>query len=346
MPIQAHYGDGRSARRHPVTIFRARNGLQVVGAHIDARYGFDAIRLTEPFAHAPSLVWFNDGAHCEVEGAHYPALAAMLEQPPSRVVRWQRQWRIALGSIGILAAVTAAGYLWGVPLAAEAITALLPRSADVQIGAATRNALAAQGLTHPSSLTPAQRADILQAWASVQPAHPRMPLSLQIDAMSPRFGPNAIALPDGTVILNDAMARKILAGAARFDANGSAALAGVLAHEIGHVEGRHSMRSVVRGSLTAALSGFLFGDFSAVAAGAPVALLGARHSRAMEAQADFYAMATLQARHLPLTPLADLFQTMEKTDGGKDKGWFGTAVSYLSSHPLSKDRAALLRRAQ
>jgi Zn-dependent protease with chaperone function len=344
MSIPAHYSDGRSARRHAVTLSCADGHVHVAGAGIDARYPLAAVRMTEPFAQAATIVYFNDGAQCEVAGSDYPALAALLGYQPSRVVRWQRHWRIALASVALLTVTVTAGAIWGVPAATTTITALLPRAADVRIGEITQQALQAQGLTKPSALSAAQQDAIHRAWQTVQPAQARMPMRLQVRAMPPTFGPNALALPDGTVIFNDAMAYQILDGADSFDADGHAALAGVLAHEVGHIEGRHSMQSVVRGSLTTAFAAFLFGDFSAVAAGAPVVLLGARHSRAMEAAADQYALAVLRARHLPAAPLADLFRSMGKEED-EAPGWLRTASGYLSSHPGSAARAAALRAA-
>jgi Zn-dependent protease with chaperone function len=345
MSIPAQYGDGRSARRHAVTLFRSGESLRIVGAHVDARHPLASVRLTEPFAHAATIAWFDDGAYCEVSGAHVTALTAMLGRRASAVVRAQRRWPLAVGAIAALAAAIAAGAIWGLPVAAEGLTALLPQDVDRHVGALTRDAFAARGLTGASTLDAAQQTAIGRIWRSVQPALPRIPMTLLVRAMPAPFGPNALALPDGTVILNDAMVRKILAGAATFDASQSAALAGVLAHEIGHIEGRHSMRSVVRASLTTAAAAYLFGDFSAVAAGAPAILLGASHSRAMETAADEYALAALQARYLPLGPLSNLFVSMDEKKDARQPAWFGSATGYLSSHPGSIERAARLRAA-
>lgn len=345
MTLPAHYGNGRSARRHAVTLARSGDALQVLGERIDVCYRLTQMRLTEPLAHAPGIVYFDDGAHCQIDAADYPALVALVGQRPSLVVRWQGHWRLALAALVALVAVIGAGAVWGVPAAASTLTALLPASADVRIGAITRNALTTRGLFKPSAVTPAQEHQIRQVWQAVQPARPRMPMTLLLRTMPASFGLNALALPDGSVVLNDAMVARILGRDAVFSPAASAALAGVLAHEIGHIEGRHSMRSVVRGSLTTAFAAFLFGDFSAVAAGAPAVLLGARHSRAMETEADAYAMAALQARHLPLAPLADLFLTMDQNQPGKSRqpAWFSSATTYLASHPGGSARAALLR---
>ena len=347
MTIPAQYGNGHSARRHAVTLASSDGFLYVAGEYVAAQYPLSGVRLTEPFAHAASILYFDDGAHCEVDGAHYPALAAMLGQRASLVVRAQREWRMVLASIGMLIAVIGAGAVWGLPIATVALTALLPQGADMRIGEISRDALTRQRLLKPSTLSAVQQADIAQVWNSVQPARPRMPMTLIVRAMPIEFGPNALALPDGTIILNDAMVQKILRGAPDFAPTSSAALAGVLSHEIGHIEGRHSMLSVVRASLTTACAAYLFGDFSAVAAGAPAVLLGARHSRTMEADADAYAIAALQARHLPLEPLADLFRFIDSAQPGdkKQAGWIGNAASYLASHPGSAERAERLRAA-
>lgn len=343
--VTAEYSDGRSTRRHPVVLSTTTGRLRVQGASIDASYAMAEIRLTEQFEHAASMAYFSDGAHCTLRGDQRGALATLLGRRPSVVVRWQRHWPVALACVAGLAAVLAAGVIWGLPTAAERLTSALPASADVHVGAGSLAALTTQEMLLPTTLTPAQQSDIRQAWRRVLPAQSRVPLHLLIRAMPAQFGPNALALPGGTVIVNDAMANAILDGSARFDDSGLAAMSGVLAHEIGHVQGRHSMRALVRGSMTAAVTGFLFGDFSAVAAGAPAILLGAHHSRAMEEEADAYALATLQARHIPVTPMADLFDDIVAGQDDTDAapGWFSTATGYLASHPGSKARAAAFR---
>lgn len=122
-------------------------------------------------------------------------------------------------------------------------------------------------------------------------------------------------------------------------------LAGVLAHEIGHIEQRHSVRVMARTSLTAALSAALLGDFSAVAAGAPAILLKMQYSREMETAADRYAAAALQQRGLPLAPLAAFFERIEEQQAKVSQyvpDWLRNTMAYAASHPSNRERAALL----
>jgi predicted Zn-dependent protease len=162
------------------------------------------------------------------------------------------------------------------------------------------------------------------------------------------LGANAIALPDGTIIVTDRMLLEILGRQTEFGVAETAQLAGVLAHEIGHVERRHSARALARSSLTAALSAALFGDFSAVAAGVPALIMNMSNSREMEMEADSYAIAALNERRMPLAPLAELFESLGALHEEADQDapeWLAGAGRYLASHPAAAERGARVRAA-
>jgi Zn-dependent protease with chaperone function len=95
---------------------------------------------------------------------------------------------------------------------------------------------------------------------------------------------------------------------------------------------RHSVRAITRSSLTAALSATLFGDFSAVAAGLPAVLSNMEYSRDMELAADAYAAQALGQRRIPVKPLADLFDHLDRKTEKVPK-FFRQAMSYASTHP-------------
>ena len=69
------------------------------------------------------------------------------------------------------------------------------------------------------------------------------------------LGPNAFALPAGTIVITDELVQL-----ARHDDE----LRAVFAHEIGHITGRHAMRMLLQNSATALLAVGLLGDVSAV----------------------------------------------------------------------------------
>lgn len=344
----ALYFDGRSARRHAVHLELSRGVIGVIGvagAPGAPTYAFHQARMAEPFAHAPCVIDLDDGARLEVADADArAALAQALCYRPSPVERLQRHWYAALLSLVVLVVAVGALVQWGVPVATEHIVRQLPPAADIEIGKRSLAALRGKVLL-PSRLSDHRIAEVLAIFDKVKPHKPRIPLTFVLMDM-PRKPPNALAFPNGTIVLTDAMVRHALNEHGQLDAAAEAKLAAVLAHEIGHIEQRHSMHAIVRASLLGAGSAALFGDFSAVAAAAPVALLNMDYSRAMETAADDHAIRRLRELGIPTAPLADLFDALAKQTPGMSKlpKWLSKNSIYLSSHPASRERSERFRR--
>ena len=345
--ITASYFDGQTARLHPVELTPGDGALMLMGGAIAKEYAYREVTLAEPFAEAPAVLYFADGARCEVPAGAGQALADALGYRKPAVVRWQERWPAALLALVLLIATGAAIVTWGLPAAAEKIAAALPPSLDQSLGDTARRGLEGH-LVEPSRLSERQIAQVERILQSLTPAATRMPIRLMVRS-SPRLGANALALPDGTIMVTDGMILHILGKAEEFDEQQQAQLAGVLAHEIGHIEQRHSVRAMARSSLTAAASAALFGDFSAVAAGVPAVVMNTRYSREMESAADGYAIALLREKGISPAPLADLFESLEKVDeadpGHSLPRWMTQTLTYVASHPASTERSARLRRA-
>lgn len=346
--ITANYFDGQTARLYPVELTPGDGALMVMGGAIAKEYAYPEVTLAEPFAQAPAVLYFADGARCEVAGAEAgQAVADALGYRKSAVVRWQERWPAALLALVLLIAAGAAIATWGLPALAEKIATAIPPSLDQRLGETARRGLEGK-LMGPSRLSEQRIAEVEQVLRSVTPARTRLPIRLLVRD-SPRLGANALALPDGTIMVTDGMVLLILGKADAFDERQRAALAGVLAHEIGHIEQRHSVRVLARSSLTAAASAALFGDFSAVAAGVPAVVLNTQYSREMESAADGYAIALLREKGISPAPLADLLDALETVheqdpSHGLPK-WMTQTLTYVASHPASAERSARLRRA-
>ncbi len=141
---------------------------------------------------------------------------------------------------------------------------------------------------------------------------------------------NAFAAPGGRVVLF----RGLIEGA-----ESPEEVAGVLAHELGHVLHRDPTVVLLRSAGTAGILGMMVGDvFGAtiVVAGSE-ALLNARYRREVEARADRVAIEMLERAGLPSLPFAAFFRRLAEQYGG-DPGVLG----YLASHPAldSRVRAA------
>jgi Zn-dependent protease with chaperone function len=166
-----------------------------------------------------------------------------------------------------------------------------------------------------------------------------MPLRLLVRA-SKRLGANALALPDGTIIVTDDLVRLFMNKGKELDDAGKASLIAVLGHEVGHVQKRHATRTMARSSLAAAFSAALFGDFSAVAAGLPAVLSQMEYSRAMELEADDYGVWILDRNGLAGDELAHALEVLEDAAPEASQGprWLSKSMGYLSTHPPIAER--------
>jgi Zn-dependent protease with chaperone function len=163
---------------------------------------------------------------------------------------------------------------------------------------------------------------------------------------SRKLGANAMALPDGTIVVTDWMVRLVQTKDNQLDEAGKAQLAAVLAHEVGHIQHRHAARSMTGSSLTAALSAALFGDFSAVAAGVPAVLTQMQYSRRMEMDADNYAVAQLRRQGQSPAAFIQALEALENQDPDEadTPRWLKTTMSYMSTHPDTAERIRRLEQ--
>jgi len=343
--IAAHYFDGRHARAHAVEL-AAGDGVLTLHGDVDKTYAAHATRIAEPFERTSTVLYFDDGARCEIPGAGPGRLLRdALGYRPTRVVRLTAYTRAALLALVLLAALILAAAIWGVPAAADRIARTLPPSVDQSLGQSALQALHASGTLQDSRLSDEWLAEVHQALARVAPADVRVRLMVHNSRV---LGANAIALPGGSVVVSDALVRFIVGKKGEFGEVQKAQLAGVLAHEIGHVRMRHGVRILASSSLSAALAAGLFGDVSGVAS-LPAAVAGLSYSRDMEAEADEYAIALLKKNGISTLPLAEL---LERLDNGPDEdeeespGWLWEAAgNFMESHPMTAQRTARLRAA-
>lgn len=140
--------------------------------------------------------------------------------------------------------------------------------------------------------------------------------------------PNAFALPGGVVLLTRGLID---------EAKSSDEIAGVLAHELAHVEHRHAMAHIVRTALLSAVWMATLGDYAGLMVVDPrtayeTATL--EYSRVAEAEADESALEMLTARHISALGLVDFLKRNSKGESAE--------LSFLSTHPSSAERMAHL----
>src|SRR5271166_4707202 len=146
---------------------------------------------------------------------------------------------------------------------------------------------------------------------------------------------NAFALPGGFFFVNSGL---ILA------ADNEAELAGVMAHEIGHVAACHVAREQTRSNIVNLASiplifvpgGWGVYEASQAALGIGVPLTFMKFSRNFEAQADFLGMEYMYKAGYDPQSFISFFEKIEAQEKKKP----GAVAKAFSSHPMTPDRVA------
>lgn len=349
--ILATYFDGRTSRAQPVRLAVEAGEAVLFDPEGTAlrRAPLSTLRVSERVKHAPRLITFEDGAFCEItDPAEQTALNALLHRTGYQdgwVVHAQNSWKLALGALAAMVLVLALGYRYGLPWGAKVVAGMVPQRAEAQLGRSTLAALDERWLK-PSKLPVAQQDRIRARFAALH-RPPQATHTYHIVFRDGAIGANAFALPGGDIVVTDALVKLVGEGDG---------LAGVLAHEAGHVEYRHGLRQVIQSSAIGATAALLFGDVSTILSGVPAALLTLRYSRDYERDADRYAARLLQENGLSVSAFADVLQALEDTHGGTHKADAADASkkpdaasdddasAFFSSHPLSRERIDTLRR--
>jgi Zn-dependent protease with chaperone function len=366
-PLIADYFDGRHAQAIPVELSVHGDMLQLTGAAVSHQIPLRAIRWPERTRHGARIAQLPDGAalHARVP-AEWDQWARLHGIGEGWVVQVQQSWRLVGVAVVVLLVLCVAGYLWGLPLASRGVMAVMPRSVDQQVGAIAMRSVEDTWL-HPSKLPKAEqerlRALFLQAqarWQTTQPSGtPALPVKIHF--RHARIGPNAFALPDGSLVFTDQLV-KLFKGR-------DEVLVGVFAHELGHVRHRHAMRLLVQSGLLGAAASVAFGDFSQVLAATPALLGHMAYSRDFEREADDASIELLRANHIRPSVMAGLFEELaayrrrpppdeddrkpkdgsndsregsSDTEADDDDEDFGIA---FSSHPADAERIARFKEA-
>lgn len=134
---------------------------------------------------------------------------------------------------------------------------------------------------------------------------------------------NAFALPGGIIVVHSALIDK---------ADHAGELAAVLAHEVQHVEQRHSLKHMINSLGWAAVLTVVLGDVSAATA-VIVHQVGTMYfSRDLEEEADRLGYATLVRTKIAPDGMVSFFKKLADEHKGKE------APGWISSHPETSDR--------
>ena len=172
--------------------------------------------------------------------------------------------------------------IYGMPLVAERLTPLIPLSFERRLGGMADNQVRSIFGGRTCTDTQGQAAFAKLVETLRQASHLDMPL--QAEVVTSRI-PNAFALPGGKIYLLNGLLQK---------AENPDELAGVIAHEMGHVSHRDHLRMMIHRGGVSFLMGLLFGDVTGSSAVIFVtrSLFEVSYTREAEHNADAFAIDT------------------------------------------------------
>ena len=328
----ATYTDGRTARRYTVRATIGADGLRLTSddGAVAVFWPFAEMQLVdEVYAGRPMRLKRKSGDE-RLTVADSDFLDELL--PHARRLRRKDLRRRnlpvrAAGWIGATAAILA-GFWFLLPLAAGPVASLVPLSWEEGLGRTVQRQAIALMAPRSRVCTGGEGQQALDRMvrrlAAAKPSRYRFRVTV-VD----RKTVNAFAAPGGYIVVF----RGLIDSSA--DVNG---LAGVMAHEMGHVIERHGLEQLVKALGLSFVIGALIGDTSAfgnIAVDMAQTLATLKFSRDAEREADRIAVEMLNRTNISGRGFQTFFQTMaRKSEPGKE-----TIGRYFASHPATGGRA-------
>jgi Zn-dependent protease with chaperone function len=350
---QAAFFDGVTSARHDVTVTLGASTLQILASdgHMLAEWPYAELESI-PSPHGLLRIGRIDNPVLARLDVRDPKLAAAIDDlsvPIDRSGRTERRgrrrvvfWSLAATVSLLLVAI------YGVPEIASRLTPLVPYSAEIKLGAAVdaqvRSMLDKSGagprfVCGAGEAEQAGRAAFDKMFAKLEQAAGQ-PIPLRVLVVRSEDA-NAVTLPGGIIYVFHGLIDK---------AESADEVAGVIAHELGHVAHRDGTRTVLQQGAMSLLFGLLLGDF--VGGGAVIiaakTILQTSYSRDVETSADAYsvdlmkalgadprALGTILTRiagssHTPLKLLLDHPETKERVDAINSRAGVGPTKAILT----------------
>lgn len=346
--IPCRYYDGRTSQRRDAALtLLPGGGLVVAHSDADERLVYRSVRLPDRIADTPRFVHLPDGGLCEVldNDALDAAQARARSGNETRAVRFGRlrhrldsTWRGAAAALAVTAAILYSFTEWGAAALATVAVSATPPEVEAVIGENALSLLEQIRVLNPSGLPPDRRNELLAGFEAMRAEAGVEDADLRFHAVGV---PNAFALPGGAIVLTDELVAL---------AENDEEIVAVLAHELGHVAGRHAMRRLAQTSSMLVLWTAFTGDVSVAALSflGPDRLLAQRYSRSFERDADRFAFDYLLDAGISPTRLGDILERLggagweegAGAGGNEDAGAGGSnLLDWLSSHPGAAERA-------
>ena len=330
--IYGQFFDGLRPTAVQARIEFSQGHATLTAGAITAGYANSQLIVSPRISRADRFICFPDGS--QFLCANRPFLDALPQESPSEgIVAWlENRWKVALGCVVVVICALLSGYFFGLPALSKHIAAQIPMETEQVLGSEVLQWFDEKQWLKPSELDLVTQQKVRTGFDILINDLPLRDYYVLELRSSTIFGPNAFALPGGIIVVTDDLVKI---------SETDEEIVAVLAHEIGHVEHRHAIRSVLQNSVVAAAAATVSADaatLSVAVASLPVILARTKYSREFETAADEYAFRLLKQNGYSPEAFASI---MEKIAIETDEE--SPAFGYLSTHPAAAER---VRRAR
>jgi predicted Zn-dependent protease len=316
--FEARFFDGKTARPHQVSVelhaSRLRISMSGESCSSDWLYKNMAMRLY-------------------IEPENWFSFKTKLPKTAFPAITLSTRWRSLAGYAGlsvifVLAAVAAGPRLF------ERASELIPPSTEIQIGKMALDS----SINHPVCTAPQGKAALDKLVLMLKQGITRdIPFNVRVVSADETL--NALAAPGGHLIIFSGILKK---------ADSAEEVAGVLAHEMAHLEMNHPMKSLMRNLGVTLTLHMMFGDAGVLSNTAHFAgmIHQLHYSREDELEADKIGYALLEKANIDpsgLTLFFERIQQEETKSTGHSYSNRSDLDEYFSTHPHTEQRINTLK---
>ncbi len=331
--FEANYFDGKTSKRHYVTaIFDGQSlTIRLTETGEDLLFPMQDCTISPALGSTKRSILLPNGAKCETND--HGAISSLEKETGGNVGlrlvhQLEQRWRLALSCMAGLIVSVFLFTAYGIPVIASLVANQIPVammntvSDDVLI-------LLDKQLFQPTQLPQEKQEELTRLLNTLKKdigsAH-----DYQLNfRRSVKVGANAFALPSGSLIVTDELIAMI---------EDPKEITGILLHEMGHVEHRHGLRSVLQNTGVFFLISALAGDMvsiSSVAGSFPTLLVESGYSRKFETEADQFTAEYFISKGWSTEPFQAILSRITKD--------IGPGISMISTHPGTEQRIKFLQ---
>ena len=332
--IEGLYYDGQSSDQTPVVMTVEQSGtVAISGENLDIKTSIEQLKIAPRLGNTQRNIFLVDGAKLETgDNKSVDQVCSYFNKNILHSVlhRLEKNWSIVLIALLITVTFVWGGIEYGVPFASKWVVKSIPYKLEQDIGEQGLETLD-NWLFSESEIESIERQNLRKQFKRLT-AFSKKEYQYHLEfRTSKKMGANALALPGGIIIVTDALLKL---------AENDQQILAVLAHEMGHIEYQHGLRSMLQNSITALFMAGVLGDvtsLTSLSVTVPTMLVESRYSREFELEADQYAIHFLQDQQITVEQYTRILSLLEQPKNSTYE------FDYLSSHPSMDKRIAIIQ---